>query len=295
MSAPFRIEGPAAIAFSGGRTSGFMLRCILDAHGGRLPADVHVVFANTGRERSETLDFVAEVARRWSVPVHWIEYGGRDVVAPAVRAVIGGVVRLPHLEVTYETAARNGEPFARLIAERGYLPNVVTRFCTEVLKIRAIKRWMLARGYEEWTSVVGLRADERHRVARITAPEAARPRETIAVPLARAGVTAADVRAFWRAQAFDLRLQSYEGNCDLCYLKGVTKRERIMRERPDLAAWWIEMEDLVSGLARKPDGARFHAHEPGYAATLERVRRLPLLPMDLDADDDGGLPCGCTD
>lgn len=41
MSDPFLIEGPAAISFSGGRTSALMLRRILDAHGGTLPPDVH--------------------------------------------------------------------------------------------------------------------------------------------------------------------------------------------------------------------------------------------------------------
>lgn len=51
MTDPFRIEGPALISFSGGRTSGLMLRRILDAHGGRLHRDVHVVYANTGRVR----------------------------------------------------------------------------------------------------------------------------------------------------------------------------------------------------------------------------------------------------
>lgn len=33
---PYLIEGPARIRFSGGRTSGYMLKHILDAHGGTL-------------------------------------------------------------------------------------------------------------------------------------------------------------------------------------------------------------------------------------------------------------------
>lgn len=286
MTDPFRIEGPAVVSFSGGRTSAYMLRRILDAHGGALPDDVHVLFANTGKERPETLDFVHACATRWCAPVHWLEYDGRDAVQPVARAVIDGVVRLPHMEVTYETAARNGEPFARLIGERSYLPNVVTRFCTEVLKVRAMKRWMMFRGHEEWTSCVGLRADEQRRVARITAPEAERERETIAVPLYRAGVTVEDVLRFWSSQPFDLQLQSYEGNCDLCFLKSRGKRERIMRERPGLAAWWIEQETRIGG--------RFRAHEPGYAKLLDNVRRLPLLAMDLDPEEDA-LSCVCTE
>lgn len=48
---PFRLDGPAIINVSGGRTSALMLRRILDAHGGALPGDAHAVFQNTGKER----------------------------------------------------------------------------------------------------------------------------------------------------------------------------------------------------------------------------------------------------
>lgn len=59
---PYFITGPALISFSGGRTSGYMLRHILDAHDGTLPDDVVVTFANTGKEREETLRFVHDCA-----------------------------------------------------------------------------------------------------------------------------------------------------------------------------------------------------------------------------------------
>lgn len=47
MGNPYLIHGPAILSISGGRTSGFMLRQIIDAHGGKLPADVVPVFCNT--------------------------------------------------------------------------------------------------------------------------------------------------------------------------------------------------------------------------------------------------------
>jgi hypothetical protein len=46
---PFKIDGPACISFSGGRTSAYMLRRIQLAHGGTLPADVTCRRYTTGR------------------------------------------------------------------------------------------------------------------------------------------------------------------------------------------------------------------------------------------------------
>ena len=36
MTNPYLLDLPAVVSFSGGRTSGFMLRHILDAHGGQV-------------------------------------------------------------------------------------------------------------------------------------------------------------------------------------------------------------------------------------------------------------------
>ena len=62
MINPYKIPTPALISFSGGRTSGFMLWNILNAYDGKLPEDIHVVFANTGKEANETLDFIDDLS-----------------------------------------------------------------------------------------------------------------------------------------------------------------------------------------------------------------------------------------
>ena len=130
MSDPFRIEGPACISFSGGRTSAYMLWRILQAHGGTLPDDVVVCFANTGKEMPETLDFVEECSQRWSVPITWLEY----------RPKIEG--KKQFAVVTHATASRNGDPYEAVITDRNYLPNPVTRFCTVELKIRPMHKYL---------------------------------------------------------------------------------------------------------------------------------------------------------
>ena len=211
---PYKIDSPALISFSGGRTSGFMLWNILKAHNGKLPSDIHVVFANTGKESVETLDFVNEVSEKWDVPITWLELEIAEE-RPIWRTKI----------VDYKTASRNGEPFDELINKRGYLPNPVTRFCTSELKIKVMKRFMRnIKGYKDWNNVIGLRYDEPRRVASAMRASGYELWDNI-LPMAEAKHTVEDVTEFWNKQNFDLNLtnaygKTPAGNCDLCFFKG---------------------------------------------------------------------------
>ena len=222
-------DGNVQISFSGGRTSAFMLHAILEANGG-LRDGVEVIFANTGREFTETLDFVAEVGQRWGVGITWVEYRHG----------------LPGFEVVgRQGASVNGEPFDALIDARQYLPNVVSRFCTQDLKIRPAAKYLKLKGWLRWTAFIGIRADEAHRL-----PDPNKPRKerwTRRHPLADAGVSKRDIAAFWSRQPFDLKLRNIngvtpQGNCDGCFLKSESKRAALIRDYPDRAAWWEKAE-----------------------------------------------------
>lgn len=92
----------------------------------------------------------------------------------------------------------------------------------------------------------------------------------------------------WEQQSFDLQLDVDEGNCDLCFLKGAGKLIRIMRDRPDLADWWIDQEQRT--------GNRFRNDRPSYAALLEHSQRQTLFPLEmLDGPDELSIACHCTD
>jgi 3'-phosphoadenosine 5'-phosphosulfate sulfotransferase (PAPS reductase)/FAD synthetase len=281
MRDPFRIEGPACISFSGGRTSGFMLWRILQAHGGTLPDDVVVVFANTGKEMPETLDFVEECSKRWSVPITWVEYRtGRKAEV-----------------VTHATASRNGEPFAALIADRNFLPNPVARFCTVEMKVLSAARHLWALGWTEWDNYVGLRADEPYRTAKLKANPSGGTRGIARfAPLATAGVAVAEVGAFWAANDFDLRLpnsngKTMHGNCDLCFLKSGDQVLSLIREEPARATWWIAMENSITN-PKVTNGGTFRSDRPSYA----EMHRMATHHGELFAFDDTGLEdCACTD
>lgn len=232
--------GHVQIAFSGGRTSAFMLHEIAEANGGIPEGRCEVTFQNTGREMQQTLDFVAEVGRRWGIRITWLEY----------RATA------PFFEIVgHNQAARNGEPFEALIEKRKYLPNQAKRFCTTELKVRTAKRYLRSLGWDYWTNCVGIRADEPHRLNK----PAPKDRWTVWTPLAAAGVGKHHVAEFWARQAFDLRLPNVRGNCwlgncDGCFLKSEANIAAFTRDFPDRAPWWEAMESKVAGVARGKAG-----------------------------------------
>ncbi len=257
------------VSFSGGRTSGFLLYHVLKAHNFELPDNVKVIFENTGKERLETLDFIHEVSQQWGVDITWLEWRKEK---PRYRVV------------TYETASRNGEPFDELIAWKEFPPNPVARMCTQHLKVDCMRHYVRDNlQWDEWQSFIGIRADEPRR-HKVEGPDKKFKRETREIPLRHAKVTEEDVFEFWDNQPFNLRLKSYEGNCDLCYLKGYSKRMLIMEENPQLAKWWIDHEKRT-GLHFRKDGS--------YEQLLDFTKRQLKLPL-IQGDGDLG-ECLCHD
>lgn len=235
MSSPYSLpDGNVQISFSGGRTSAYMLHQIVEANG-PLPDRVQVVFANTGREMPETLDFVHECGERWGVKIVWIERDGNGGPGRKFRTV------------SHNSAARDGEPFEDMILHgtRPYLPNPASRHCTSDLKIRPARDYLRSLGWNHWNAAVGIRADESHRLAK---PQ--KERWQVWRPLVDAGVAKHDVTAFWSRQPFDLRLLNVkgstpQGNCDGCFLKSEANICGFARDYPERFAWWERMEAIA--------------------------------------------------
>jgi 3'-phosphoadenosine 5'-phosphosulfate sulfotransferase (PAPS reductase)/FAD synthetase len=183
---PYKISGTTVVSFSGGRTSAYMLRQVLDSNAEL--GDLIVIFANTSKEHPATLDFVHECSRRRNVPIVWLEFLDNEKGLAIVK---------------YETGNRDGKPFEALNRKRSYLPNPVTRFCTIDQKIRVIYKYLRMVGCSaEETPVdmmTGNRAEEPRRVAKIRNRKTASESEhaTMILPQADAGVGVQDVTDFW--------------------------------------------------------------------------------------------------
>lgn len=286
----YEIKEPTCISFSGGRTSAFMLYKILEAHNGKLPEFAKVTFANTGKEMPQTLDFVNKVEKNWDIKIVWLERFARTAKQEEKNKYV-----YETKIVDYESASRNGEPFSALIKARKYAPNPVARFCTSDLKIRAIKDYLVnVCGFETpFTSFVGIRADEQRRAVKMHGK--IESGQEIYLPLYLDGVSAKDVGNFWSNNNFDLELPNNNGvtdwgNCDLCFLKGTGKKQSIIREKPELADWWIDQESLLEGIGT---GAYFRADRPSYKTMQNEALNQTNIFENIYPDET--IPCFCGD
>lgn len=281
---PYAIDGPAVISFSGGRSSGFMLRNIIDAHGGTLPDDIKVIFANTGLEHHETYEFIHRIEQNWC-DVTWLEYTRKDKNWIAQ----GEPSKNLSFKITnYKNASRNGEPFEELLLGNkqgkgsNFIPHERLRLCTSFLKIQTqiiyIKKILK---WNEWTKCVGLRHDEQRRVNNIKPWLKC---EEIEIPMNNAMHDKHDVDSFWSKHPLDLNLsarRSIFGNCVGCFLKGYSTLEMIAREEPKYLDWWIKMENKLDD--------RFSNQRPDYATIKHNAHR------QLAFDFGDSVSCFCTD
>jgi 3'-phosphoadenosine 5'-phosphosulfate sulfotransferase (PAPS reductase)/FAD synthetase len=272
---PYLLDLPAVVSFSGGRTSGFMLRKILDAHGGQ-PADLKVCFQNTGLEHQATLRFVAEVAERWAVRITWLEY-------------VAGPEKHEYQQVDFHSAARAGEPFSALVEKKGFLPSPNNRMCSSNLKMRTMDRYLktLPGFCEGYTNAIGLRFDEPRRATRLKADNG---REDPIAPMYLAGHTETDVLRFWAGQPFDLELPlvgNMAGNCVGCFLKSRGKLELLIEEMPEHFEWWADAEKTS-----RADLPRFRNDRPSYASMMHTVKTQGRL---FPPGEEDTIPCMCTD
>lgn len=202
-----------AVSFSGGKTSAKMLHDLQKKYTGRMV----VCFMNTGCEDERTLTFADRCDRAWNANMVWLE----AVVHPEEN------VGTTHKIVTFETAARDGEPFEAAIKKYG-IPNSTSPTCTRELKQRVIASYLRSIGWlGNCVIAVGMRADEPRRL-RADAIQA-----RIVYPFAHWWpTTKPEVNEFWEEQPFTLELEEYEGNCMVCWRKSDPKLIRIAKSAP---------------------------------------------------------------
>lgn len=261
------------VSFSGGRTSAFMAQWCLKNLSSEY--EIVVIYANTGKERPQTLDFIQKCDEYFGLNLVWVE----AIVNPVTG--IGNIAKV----VTYETASRNGEPFEAVIQKFG-LPNQNNASCSRDLKRTPIESYFKKQlGIKRFKTAIGIRADEPRRINW----EQAKKNNIIYPLVSMIRTTKSDINKYWAAMPFDLELKSYEGNCDLCWKKSFRKLMTISIEHPELTDWWKDMEHQYENKVGEARLANPNVKLPlrmyRNNMSIEEIKEEAKFPFDLAIDE----------
>ena len=215
------------ISFSGGRTSGYLTKRLLEEK--NKWKDVIVIFANTGQEHEKTLEFINNCDKKFGFNTVWIE----AIAHPGERKTSTAKI------VNYKTASRDGRPFEDVIAKYG-IPWSKAGHCTRELKEQPIKNYLRELGLDKTNRVmaIGIRADESHRKSKVA------EENNFIYPLIDWDIDKEDVLSWWEDQDFDLEIPEHMGNCVWCWKKSYIKLVTVMREKPEAFDFPERMEKL---------------------------------------------------
>jgi len=113
------------------------------------------------------------------------------------------------------------------------------------------------------------------------------------LPMYHAKHDVKDVTDFWEQQNFDLNLTNFSGktlagNCDLCFLKGKDTKIKLLKERPEMADWWIKQEQKFG----KDASATFRKDSDNYIKLLDISKQPNYEEQDMF---DEQMTCFCHD
>ncbi len=234
---------PLVVSVSGGATSAF-LALVCATWPPYATREKRYVFANTGAEHPETLDFLRRIDEQWGLGIVWVE----------ARYASDGAHT--HAVVNHETAARDGAPFAAMCSRYGIPSHGHGRMtCTRELKVRTIRSYLRSIGLRRNTydTAIGIRVDEIDRMS-INAK-----RDRIVYPLVEQRVTRESIEEFWAKKEWRLAIPNYLGNCVTCFKKSDRKLFQIAREAPEAFNLFRRLEEQ-------------HAHAGAAARAGKRVR-----------------------
>jgi len=230
------MDKPYNISFSGGRTSAYMTKLLLDNHADKY--DFIVTFANTGLEHEKTLEFVDNCDKYFNFNTVWLE-------ADTQEDGVGTKFKI----VDFKTASRKAEPFEEVIDKYG-IPNLSYLHCTRELKLAPMQTYLRSVGvdHRKIPVALGIRLDETRRVSEKAGID------KIEYPLIYEWpTTKGQVLHWWSQQAFDLGLEEFEGNCFGCFKKSHKKLFMQIRKDPSVFDFHRRMEELYR-FHKMPDG-----------------------------------------
>lgn len=274
------------ISMSGGRTSGFMGKWMLDnkeavAKHYNIPLDklkYIFVYANTGMEANESLEFMRDTSVNFGMDCVWVEG-----VANHGQKIKTGF-RLTDFDKAYriEDYKDPKHPMHDYIIKYALI-NSSYKSCSRELKQNTIVSYLESIGLSEKDvyTAIGIRDDEATRCS-----DTAYKRNLI-YPLVECRPTCEpEILQWWTQYEWDLKIERHDGNCLACFKKSDIALEKVYETRPIAleAMSYFEHKYAYQGPEfDKYDDAVPRATFRGKEYADQMIARFKLLSDDRDS------------
>lgn len=232
------------VTVSGGRSSAMMARHIQTSEKYKDYRKIYI-FANTGQERPETIDFLKNIVKFWKIDLNIVEAVGCSEMGIGVNYKL----------VDFATLNMNSKPFEEVIKHKNKgifsgLPNQESPYCSENLKTIPCKKFCdEIFGVNNYIKAIGYRLEDMPK--RITFAEAKEDKARIYPLLTdfEMPIGNLDLNRWWNVQPFKLGLHGKYGNCELCWKKSIPNLVENLRFGTRSVEWWQRMESEYGNTA----------------------------------------------
>lgn len=261
------------ISFSGGESSAYMTQWLLKNKQNEF--DMKVVFANTGEENENTLEFIQQCDEYFGFNCIWIEAVTDFKNGNGVKAKI----------VDFKTASRNGEPFEAVIQKHG-IPNSSTPHCTREMKAHVINAYIRSVGWKNFYTAIGIRIDEPHRIKK-NWKELKHIYPLISGKFCP--MNKPQINAYWDKMPFRIILKGYEDNCKVCWKKSLRKLMTIAKTHPErfekFAEWENKYENYIPETRKKNEKIKVPVRFFRDNLSVNQIFELSKHSFELAPDD----------
>lgn len=266
------------ITVSGGRSSARAARHIQTSKKYK-DFDKLYVFANTGQERIETIDFLKNIVKYWGIDLNIIEGVYSDKMGVGINYKL----------VDFDNISMNSEPFSGAVMHlnKGVydgLPHQQAPYCSSSMKTIPCKKFAdEIFGTNNYIKSIGFRKEDMPK--RITVSEIKQDKDRI-FPLITDFYTPigqSELTKWWKTQPFKLEIDGKLGNCELCWKKSDKVLLENIRYGTSSIDWWRKMES-------KYGNTSFRGNKS--INELVRLSKLPITQkMQFPDEDSDGCVC----
>jgi hypothetical protein len=266
------------ISVSGGRSSAMVARHIQTNDKYKDFNKVYV-FANTGMERPETIDFLKNIEKHWGIDLIKVE---------GVYSTEMGV-GIKHKIVEWDELDMKAKVFENAIEHKNKgdysgLPNQAAPFCSGTMKTMPIEHFAKTYLEKDYLMAIGMRKEDMPK--RITWAEIREEKRKI-YPLItdfEYPIGQHELNIWWSKQPFKLEIHGKLGNCELCWKKSTTNLVETIRHGTRFVDWIRTME------------AKYEDTMFRNRMSIDELVKLAEQPttMKIEFEDEGDMNCVCS-